>query len=241
LISTTTQQDGTISWRLDPGKSRISISTAIPSKTTSFQPALHNASTLENLNVNFGIGPMTLSPSQVTIQLAVSVYYNNGTDAIDSINQWYVKPLTENVPSGLWYNTTNSMQAGALVKNVLNGIQLTPKPARPDVMAPMPLSVLLSGNSYNNMRLFSWSATVQPSADYFAQGMAAFQLALSAPAVAATRSSVLDVLAAQGLTVYNESEIQLEGYTANAQNLLYAAPRMCYLGETSSSPSTIST
>ncbi len=243
LISTATKDqlgeyginlpDGSIAWRMNPGKSRISITTSIPSKTILIDPWPDNSNSLGGLNTDFGIGPMSLAPANVGVQLSVTVSYNGSADRT---NLWSVKPLVENIPSGLWKNTTNSMTGDALVRNVLQGIQLTPKPTRPDVMAAMPLSNLLFWG-VPDPRLFNWSPTIPPSADYFAQGMQNFQSSLASPAVTATRNSVLDVLAAQGLTVYNADEIQLDDYTVNAQNLLYAAPRICYLGETSSSSS----
>ncbi len=243
LISTATKDqlgeygialpDGSIAWRMNPGKSRISITTSIPSKTILIDPWPDNSNSLGGLNTDFGIGPMSLAPANVGVQLSVTVSYNGNADRT---NLWSVKPLVENIPSGLWKNTTNSMTGDALVRNVLQGIQLTPKPTRPDVMAAMPLSQLLF-RGVPDPRLCNWSPTLPPSADYFAQGMQNFQSSLASSAVTATRNSVLDVLGAQGLTVYSAAEIQLDDYTANAQNILYAAPRICYLGETSSSSS----
>lgn len=241
LISTATKDqlgdygtelpDGSIAWRMNPGKSGITITTSVPSKTLTFSPDAVNTIDLSGLNTNFGVGPMSLAPSGLSSHLEVKIYYE---DAIDAVNSWYVSLLKENVPSGLWLNTTNSMTGDALVKNVLQGIQLIPKPTRPDVMAPMDLEQLLY-YIVPDPRLFSWSPVVPPSSDYFSQGISVLQSTIESSSVVSTRTEILSVLAAQGLDVYQEDELELDDYAASAEEILYAAPRVCYLGETSSS------
>jgi hypothetical protein len=227
---------GSTSWRLNPGKSRITITTSVPSKTTTITPAPDNAESLQGLNTNFGIGPMSLAPSAVQVNLAVTVYYNG---VPDTMNRWSVKPLTENIPSGLWLNTSNSMNSNALVKNVLQGIQLTPKPARPDVLAPLPLAQLLFYN-IPDPRYFFWSPTVQPASDVFNQASYMIANSLNSPSVMATQNDVLSVLAAQGLDLYTQEEIDMQEYASDIDSILYNSPQICYLGETSTGPSSVS-
>jgi hypothetical protein len=227
---------GSTSWRLNPGKSRITITTSVPSKITTITPAPDNAESLQGLNTNFGIGPMSLAPSAVQVNLAVTVYYNG---VPDTMNRWSVKPLTENIPSGLWLNTSNSMNGDALVKNVLQGIQLIPKPVRPDVLAPLPLAQLLFYN-IPDPRYFFWSPTVQPASDVFNQASYMIANSLNSPSVIATQNDVLSVLAAQGLDLYTQEEIDMQDYATNINSILYNSPQICYLGETSAGPSTVS-
>jgi hypothetical protein len=225
--------EGSTSWRMNPGKSRINITTSIPSKTTTLYPSFSNLDSLNGLNVNFGIGPMSLAPTSVGVNLTVTVFYQGVQDAT---NSWSVKPITENVPSGLWLNTSNSMNGDSLVKNVLQGIQLTPIPTRPDVMASMPLSQLLYF-LVPDPRLFNWSPVVPPSSDFFNQSATLIQSSLNSSSVISTRNDVLTVLAAQGLALYSSDEIDMDDYAANTNTILYANPRICYLGETSSAAS----
>jgi hypothetical protein len=227
---------GSTSWRLNPGKSRITITTSVPSKTTTITPAPDNAESLQGLNTNFGIGPMSLAPSAVQVNLAVTVYYNG---VPDTMNRWSVKPLTENIPSGLWLNTSNSMNSNALVKNVLQGIQLIPKPARPDILAPLSLAQLLFYN-IPDPRYFFWSPTVQPASDVFNQASYMIANSLNSPSVMATQNDVLSVLAAQGLDLYTQDEIDMQDYASDIDSILYNSPQICYLGETSAGPSTVS-
>lgn len=223
------QQDaGQTIWQMNPGKTRISITCAVPSTGLELDVTNHNTVDLSDVNTSFGIGPVGIAPGQVRNKFHIDIQLNDATD-ID--NFWHVNLLTENVPAGLWMKTTNSMSGDAVVKNVFSGIQLIPKPQRPDVVAPIALQQLLF-YAVPAPRALSWSPTVPPNADYLAQGMSAFQTSLGSSADSSSRNAVLSVLSAQGLTVYSAEEIELDGYINNAQNLLYAAPRMCYLGET---------
>jgi hypothetical protein len=225
-------EDGETAWQMDPDKTLLSITSAIPS--TAFTTSMTTVQTneLSSLNTHFGVGPMGVTAGDVISTLNVTIKRNGNND---TDNTWYVKLLKENVPAGLWLNTTNSMNGDAVVKNVFTGIQLHPKSTRPDVMAPLSLDELLHYSI--PVRTASWSDVVPPNADYFSQGMQAFQSSLNSPTAIAGRNPVLDVLAAQGLSTYGAEEIELDGYVTDAQNLLYAAPRICYLGETSNTSS----
>lgn len=233
----TFDSNGTAVWRMDPGHTVISFSTAIPSKQATLTTDETITVPLNDANTNFGIGPMQLAPSAFNVTLAVTIT-RNGT--ADNLNSWSVELVKDNIPTGLWLNTTNSMNGDALVKNALCGLRFIPLAHRADKTVTLNVAGLLYYTNVPNTRTWNWSPVTPPSMDYFAQGMSMFQSGLQGSSSIAARNGILDVLNGNGLAVYTHEQVELDGYISNAQNILYAAPRICYLGETSNTSSVLS-
>ncbi|MCU0436027.1 MAG: hypothetical protein MUC87_21400 [Bacteroidia bacterium] len=218
-------------WRIDSSRANVSVNLAIPANDYMCRVTNETSTGIGSYS-EFGIGPMGISPADIHSHLDVVIQYNG---SVDYSNIWTIIEVKENVPAGLWLNTTNSMTGQALVMNQLAGLNLSlypVNPSRQNSVLPISIDALLFGNT-SDPRSGNWSVAVMPGADNFDQSnaMSVVQQTLTNSSVAQNRSDMLDVLNAMGFAVYGGDEISLDRYAAQLPELVYSAPQLRFTGE----------
>jgi hypothetical protein len=222
---------GSTVWKIDPGHTSILINFAIPISTYSYRTE-NTTGDAVNFFSNLGVGPMSIGAGGLKANAYIEIVYSNGV----STNNWLIDFIYDNVPAGLWQNTSNSMTSPALVMNEYTGVRLCvaayDKLFMND-MVTVPLDVLLY-NSAPVPLVGTWSTSFAATSDSFDQynAMSVVQNTITSSTINTSRSNMLDVLNVQGLTTYNGDEIQLSRYAAQLPELVYSAPQIRYTGET---------
>jgi hypothetical protein len=214
-------QDST--WLVDPTHLRIEVATQVPS-TTARVTSTDTEPPAGQWNGRLGIGPMGAAPGSITSSLTITL-----TRAEGGPDSWQATAVNGNVPAGLWQNTSNTMQTQGLVEGVLSGVSLVPAPPAGGQTRPVPLSELETSDP--TVRPVAWSAARVPDSDAFDQhdALAIMASSLIDPDIAATRTTVLAGLRAQGLTT--AGSVEVGSFAANAANLLASPPQLRLLGE----------
>lgn len=222
---------GSTVWKIDPGHTSILINFAIPISTYTCSTEGSTPS-IKNFDNVLGVGPMNIGAGGMTSSAQVEIIFSGGA----STNLWGVETIHDNVPAGLWQNTTNSMIAPALLMNQMTGLRCWVHLSDGqffDEIVTVPLDVLLFSSTPEPL-VGNWSASLGADSDSFDQynAMSVVQNTITSTTITAARSAMLDVLNIQGLTTYNGDEIQLNRYARQLPELVYTAPQIRYTGET---------
>lgn len=211
-------------WLVDPARLSVTIGTRVPSTTATVVTQTTTALPV-SWSTSVGIGPMGVAPGELTSGLAIAVDREGTPD--DDV--WNATPVTGNVPSGVWRQTSNDLHADALVADALTGVTVVPAPPTPDQTLPVSLDALLDDDP--PVLGFAWSAVTAPSGDPFDQStaMQTLRATIAAPATAAVRTEILAALARQHLDV--ATSVDVAPLAADAADVLAAPPILHVLGE----------
>ncbi|PST83936.1 hypothetical protein C7T94_04115 [Pedobacter yulinensis] len=224
------QSISTYTWQVDPETFVMLLTLQIPAtsavvNTTDEHNNPVSTPVSGSWNTNLGVGPMGVGPGGLTAALTIQIT----APAAGDEDVWVAQAVTGQVASGLWANTTNTMSTDGTLQNVLVGVSLVPVPPQPATTAAIDLSLLLydPGNPVS----WNWSSPQVVNTDPYGNDnpMAEMQSSLIDATVAATRSSWINSLIAQGFALSNE--VDVSDFSSNANNLLLSAPALRLAGE----------
>ena len=223
IVSTFAQGTAT-AWSVSAGKLQLAIATAIPSTAVTITPSTTVLST-PGWTTALGVGPLGAGAGSLASSLTVDIERDNASDA----DRWAATAVLGAVPAGLWQNTSNTMQSTATVADCLLGLTLVPAPPSGESTLPVPLAELSDDDP--PVRDYAWSTAKVPQGDTFDQGhaMSELQSTLVDAAVADVRASILSALSAQGTST--ATQVDVDDFSTNAPDLLFAAPALRLLGE----------
>jgi hypothetical protein len=220
----------TYTWQVDPETFSLLVTLQIPTTTATVNTTDEhnnpvNTTVPGTWNTDLGIGPMGVAPGGLAVSLTIDIAAPSAGDE----DVWVAQPVTGQVTSGLWANTTNTMSTDGNITDALIGISLAPTPPQPATTSAIDIELLL----YNPSAPVSWnwSAPDVPTTDPYDDdnAMAELQSTIVDPAVALIRSTWINSLIAQGFALNNN--VQVTNFASDANDLLLSAPALRLAGE----------
>jgi hypothetical protein len=224
------QMIDTYTWQVDPETFSLLISLQIPStlavvNTTDEHNNAVSTPVPGSWNTDLGIGPMGVPVGGLAVSLSIGIIAPSAGDE----DVWVSQPVTGQIASGLWSNTTNTMSTEGTIPDALIGVSLVPTPPQPATTSAIDIKLLL----YNPSPPVGWNWSGPDIVDTDPYGgenaMSELQSSLIDPGVAAIRTSWINSLIAQGFALDNN--VQVSNFATDANDLLLSAPALRLAGE----------
>ena len=222
-------------WVLDPERFELTTWCALPSKQASYTGS-GAAQNITASNTAFGVGPVGVNNDYFESSHSVVISKLDGEMSAEDIRV-DVSAVVENLPAATWSinaaldpslsNLNDTTQRA--IPNAMTGLRIKAKADNPDV-TPLPIQLSVLREEIDASRVVTWIAPTVPAATGYdqANAMGQFTSALTNTTVASARSAILAQLAAAGVTVSTQVNVDL--LAQNAANTLLSAPQLSVLG-----------
>ena len=112
-------------WVINPKDLELGIHSVIPIKRATYANSV--SISFSNVNTEFGIAPMQLTPQDVDSSMQIVIEYKSGTQWLDQSNRFTFSVNKENVPAALWgKKMIPSIADNTHVNDVAKGITILP-------------------------------------------------------------------------------------------------------------------
>jgi len=222
-------------WVLDPERFELTTWCALPSKQASYTGSGAEQDITAS-NTAFGVGPVGVNNDYFVSSHSVVISKLDGEMSAEDIRV-DVSAVVENLPAATW-STSAALDpslsnlndaAQRAIPNAMTGLRIKAKADNPDV-TPLPIELSVLREEIEANRTVTWIAPTVPAATGYEQdnAMNQFTSALTNSSVADARSAILAQLAAAGVAVSTQVNVDL--LAQNAANTLLSAPQLSVLG-----------
>lgn len=222
-------------WVLDPERFELTTWCALPSKQASYTGSGAEQDITAS-NTAFGVGPVGVNNDYFVSSHSVVISKLDGEMSAEDIRV-DVSAVVENLPAATW-STSAALDpslsnlndaAQRAIPNAMTGLRIKAKADNPDV-TPLPIELSVLREEIEANRTVTWIAPTVPAATGYDQdnAMSQFTSALTNTSVADARSAILAQLAAAGVAVSTQVNVDL--LAQNAANTLLSAPQLSVLG-----------
>ncbi|NER94137.1 MAG: hypothetical protein F6J86_09920 [Symploca sp. SIO1B1] len=152
-----------------------------------------------------------------------NTFQSYNTQAYQRLN---FEAVLSDSPAALWNNSPPNALTDTTLSNTLTGIKLTPKPLTPDQTQSVPLTRLLNAtDDIERYEPYLSGVTVSPDAS-----QPVSQVTSTIGTVGATRSTILQYLQDQAMSIRREDQINVSHLSTASDNALLEAPVFKDLG-----------
>ncbi|MDX2361886.1 MAG: hypothetical protein QNK23_13840 [Crocinitomicaceae bacterium] len=233
LIKELSTEENKLNWVVNGEKFELTVSSNIPSKTSSFSANLALSPTgqpTKSQNKDFGVRPVGIAAKYLDSQLNITISSND-----ESSSTFHAVKIQSSVAKGLWekisFDSSNNPIVGnpvadTTLDNVLTGFTIVPYVAPPDHTLPIDL-VNLQYTIDPNLQEYSWASPVVATSDPF-DGLTVYGTIEDSKAVT-NRAAILDAI--KTIKDDIDTSINVRELSSAASYSLLAEPEFRLIGE----------